>query len=115
MNMPRKDRSEYNEYQKLWAKMQREKNRAEVQAYKVNQGCADCGYNAHHAGLEFDHVADDKYHNVASLMAHTKRLWQEIAKCEVVCGICHNIRTWDRMVEKGVAADYLSNKSVDVV
>ena len=29
--------------------------RDELRAYKLKHGCADCGYNAHHIALEFDH------------------------------------------------------------
>ena len=89
------------QYFREWASVKRDKNRVEVRKYKVEKGCADCGYNAHHAGLQFDHVADDKLYNVGTLMSTTKLLWEEIAKCEVVCGTCHAIRTYDRLAAQG--------------
>lgn len=95
--MPIKNKEVNRDYQKTWAKEKRAKNRAIVQQYKVDHGCADCGWNEHHAGLEFDHINGTKEYNVANLMSHEKRLWEEIAKCEVVCSRCHSIRTWDRL------------------
>jgi hypothetical protein len=104
--MVHKDLEDRKDYHREYARKRREKNRAEVQAYKVAKGCADCGYNAHHAGLEFDHIGDDKAANVGSLMNTSSLLWKEIAKCEVVCGVCHGIRTWNRMVANGKANEY---------
>ena len=91
--MPIKSGPERVAYQNEWARKRRERNRKIVQDYKVEKGCADCGYNDHHAALEFDHISDDKVQNVASLMGQEKALWLEIAKCEVVCSNCHSIRT----------------------
>lgn len=85
------------EYQKEWARRRRVTNREFIQNIKIERGCADCGYNDHHAGLEFDHVGE-KTLNVASMMGHTQeKILKEISQCEVVCGTCHNIRTWNRM------------------
>lgn len=81
---------------KEWSKARRDRNRKATQDYKVEQGCSDCGWNEHHAGLEFDHVAE-KNTNVAMLMGNTKKLWAEIALCEVVCSRCHSLRTWYRI------------------
>lgn len=68
-----------------------------VQDYKVTKGCADCGYDAHHAGLEFDHVSPRKRGTVSEMMGRSmKMLLEEIEHCEVVCRTCHNIRTWNR-------------------
>lgn len=56
----------------------------------------DCGWNEHHAGLEFDH-REDKYLNVPAMTNYSReKLLAEIAKCDVVCGTCHNMRTWNR-------------------
>lgn len=73
--------------------------RIEVRKYKLAQGCADCGYRAHHAGLEFDHRdMRTKRDTVASLslQGNVAGTWAEIAKCDVVCGTCHNVRIWNR-------------------
>lgn len=72
---------------------------AEVHAYKLEQGCADCGYDKHPAALEFDHMPGTvKLFNVGEKVACYKgeTIWAEIAKCEVVCANCHAIRTAER-------------------
>lgn len=78
-----------------------QKNVMVVREYKVSQGCADCRYSAHHAGLEFDHRVNrdsDPATTVAALMGKSiNRIMAEIAKCDVVCGTCHRIRTFERM------------------
>lgn len=64
----------------------------------------DCGYNEHHAGLEFDH-RDGKYKNVSAMLSGTlARLVSEIEKCDVVCGTCHNIRSYNRKLGGRVRA-----------
>ena len=67
-------------------------------AYKLEHGCKDCGYKEHHAGLEFDHLPEfEKLHSPTGLAGRGwKSVLKEIAKCDVVCGNCHNIRTWNR-------------------
>lgn len=61
----------------------------------MEKGCMDCGYNAHPAALEFDHVSGTKLFNIGEQVGKRSRekLWEEIAKCDVVCANCHNIRT----------------------
>jgi hypothetical protein len=71
-----------------------------VNAIKLASGCVDCGYNAHPAALDFDHVGPaEKIDNVSRLIR--LRSWEvieaEIAKCEVVCANCHRIRTVGRL------------------
>lgn len=67
-----------------------------VRAYKVTHGCADCGYREHHAALHFDHVRGEKEINVCNAKS-VGRAKAEIKKCEVVCAICHAIRTFKRL------------------
>lgn len=77
----------------------RAENRAWLDAYKVEKGCADCGYNAHPRALDFDHIGTDKIADVGWLVhavVSWTRILAEIAKCEVVCANCHRVRTADR-------------------
>lgn len=67
-----------------------------LDAYKVARGCVDCGYNAHPAALDFDHIGDSKTINVCNAKS-IAQAEAEIAKCEVVCSNCHRIRTVRRM------------------
>jgi len=67
-----------------------------IRAYKLEHGCTDCGYDKHHAALEFDHIYSNKEINVCNSksIAQAKK---EIEKCEVVCSNCHRIRTYTRL------------------
>lgn len=65
------------------------------QAIEILGGCCvDCGYKENLNGLEFDHVVPGE-HNIASLIGSYRweRALEELKKCELVCGTCHNIRT----------------------
>lgn len=60
--------------------------------------CADCGKQFHYCAMDFDHLRDKEF-TIAKM--HTggslRRVIAEIAKCEVVCAVCHRIRTFNRM------------------
>lgn len=76
-----------------------EKKYQQVAAYKVRQGCMDCGFNAHPIALEFDHRSgEQKLFNIGEKVGcyPMNRIWAEIAKCDVVCANCHAIRTFTR-------------------
>lgn len=80
---------------------------AKIAAYKLERGCADCGYSAHPAALEFDHLPGSmKKFNIGGKVASysEKTLWEEIAKCDVVCANCHNIRTAERRTRVEIEA-----------
>ena len=61
--------------------------------------CMDCGYKAHPAALEFDHVRGSKVCSIATLLqgARWEEVLTEVAKCELVCANCHAIRTQTRL------------------
>lgn len=67
-----------------------------VAEYKLERGCVDCGYNKHHAALEFDHVRGEKRFSIANIRT-IPAFYQEVEKCEVVCSNCHAIRTYARL------------------
>lgn len=70
-----------------------------VNDYKLKLGCKDCGYNKNAAGLEFDHLPQYKKSYTISKMVgkfSKEQILEEIAKCDVVCGTCHGIRTFER-------------------
>jgi hypothetical protein len=71
----------------------------QIVALKLAQGCADCGYNAHPAALDFDHRPGEVKLFTVSLGSTSKgiqTLLAEVAKCDVVCANCHRVRTWER-------------------
>lgn len=83
-----------------WFRERYAKNVEYVQQLKLKLGCKDCGYNKHHAGLEFDHTKPRLRGVVASQMGKSlKVILEEIERCDVVCGTCHGIRTWQRESE----------------
>lgn len=76
-----------------------EEKMKEIHEYQQEKGCADCGYNEHPAALEFDHlISTKKLFNIGEQIGNRSRkvLWEEIAKCDVVCANCHAIRTANR-------------------
>ena len=95
------------DYQKQWinrpenrTKYMRAKRerRQDVQEYvrecKLELGCSVCGYNQHHAALEWHHHGDDKKINV-SFCQSIKAADEEMAKCVVLCSNCHKIHHWE--------------------
>ena len=75
--------------------------KAWISDFKVSAGCIDCGYNAHPAALDIDHM-EGKTANISSLKS-IAAVEADIArhKCVVRCANCHRIqswetRTWDR-------------------
>lgn len=75
---------------------------AYIQQVKLEHGCADCGYNAHPAALDFDHLpGTEKFFRLATMAAGMcrEKIDAEMAKCDVVCANCHRIRTAQRREE----------------
>lgn len=77
-----------------------------IRRLKVMKGCAICGYKAHHAGLDFNHInPDDKTSNIGVIIRKgipksrdtvtRKKLSIELSKCEVLCKTCHGIKTFE--------------------
>lgn len=89
-------------------RLHREENRlARRRRYEVNSAiiaaakdvpCTDCGKRFAPEQLDFDHVSGQKSFNIGASrhQVSESRLRAEIAKCEVVCAVCHRIRTHDR-------------------
>jgi hypothetical protein len=100
MARKRKDKAAYNRYMNDYMKLRYATNIELIRKYKIGKGCIDCGYNKHHAGLQFDHLVPRNGNTNLTIgkMANRgmKRVMKEIAQCEVVCGTCHGIRTWER-------------------
>lgn len=69
-----------------------------IRKYKLERGCADCGYRDNAAALQFDHLPGHKkeFRIAENTNTNIDALKAEIAKCEVVCANCHCIRTEQR-------------------
>ncbi|MFI9200206.1 hypothetical protein [Streptomyces sp. NPDC053048] len=82
--MPYKDQDKQRAYQRAWAVKKRAGNRA---AYLAGKSCAVCGSTE---SLEIDHItpADKVSHNIWTWSP--VRRFAELAKCQVLCRICHD-------------------------
>lgn len=77
-----------------------------VRRWKEKHGCADCRrMDLPYFCLELDHLPQyTKLANVSRLIRDSvsiERLSEEISKCQVVCVLCHRIRTYSRAVKCG--------------
>ena len=76
------------------------KDRLQLKRLCVNMlggKCIDCGYCAHLAALDFDHVnPKTKLATVGSLLCNQPwyLIKEEVAKCVLRCANCHRIKTW---------------------
>jgi hypothetical protein len=107
---PEKRRAYHREYMREWYRNHREEHIARTTAVnrrvratirqlidELKSGqCPDCGGNFPPVLMDFDHVRGTKRGIISRLsggrMAKAK-LFEEVAKCEVVCANCHRRRT----------------------
>lgn len=72
----------------------------ELNILKCKSGCKDCGsqFPTEPWLLDFDHVRGVKSECVSFFVhrGYSKKLLEEIKKCEIVCLICHRRRTAQR-------------------
>jgi len=67
--------------------------------------CMDCGRSRPAVAMDFDHTQGEKVHGISSMWSWGReRVLEELAKCELVCCICHRIRTQSRRSEQRAAA-----------
>ncbi len=69
-----------------------------LRSFLETSKCTDCRTTDVRV-LEFDHVRGKKEMEISRLVNDgysSKRLYREIAKCDVVCANCHRIRTYAR-------------------
>lgn len=62
-----------------------------VVALKLAKGCEKCGYKKCARALQYHHLRDKKY-EVAKMVAQGRSMtaiYEEIAKCILVCANCH--------------------------
>lgn len=62
---------------------------------KQGKMCLDCGGSFPSEGMDFDHVRGEKKFNVGQAKS-VRALMAELAKCELVCAVCHRTRTKQR-------------------
>lgn len=72
------------------------KRRAKFDALKAAP-CLDCGGAYPPEVMEFDHVRGQKVMSIGGMFSQAwERVLAEVAKCDLVCAICHRIRTETR-------------------
>lgn len=63
-----------------------------------NAPCLDCGLTFPPVCMDFDHVRGHKRKNVSAMNAFSASVvTNEIAKCDLVCAVCHRVRTKKRV------------------
>ncbi len=73
-----------------------------------NMPCKDCGFKYEPCCMDFDHLSD-KIMAVSKMIHETfslENIKKEIAKCELVCVLCHKNRTHQRLQEQGRQKQY---------
>jgi len=99
---------QYEPARQEWAKNNREKllayyadkgaaHRVFINKIKEGQPCLDCRRVFAPYVMEFDHVRGRKRFNIGKMANHSReRVLAEIKKCELVCCVCHRIRSHAR-------------------
>jgi len=67
----------------------------EIRKLKESVPCADCGKKYPYYVMDFDHITGKKIDNISSMINSgvSKKIKEEIEKCEIVCANCHRERT----------------------
>lgn len=67
---------------------------------KANRPCMDCGLIFHPVCMDFDHrPGETKKSGISQLTKHGRSnavIMAEVAKCDLVCAVCHRLRTHTR-------------------
>lgn len=90
----------HSEWKALWRLSNPSKGREyrqslrEFKAAFKNKPCADCGLQFSSIAMEFDHQAGFAKINKVSYPLGRRASIAEIAKCEVVCVLCHRLRSY---------------------
>ena len=96
------------ELQKQRVLVARKKNRDYVSRVKLFVGCKNCGYKENPVALDFHHrEAGLKPIRVSDLVAKgcsTRRIKEEIRKCDVLCANCHRIHHNNYLQELNLSA-----------
>ena len=76
-------------------KTERERKKMFLTLFKLANGCAICGVNDDPICLDLDHIdRGTKRHSIGDLPSKSwKTLINELVKCQVLCAICHRLKT----------------------
>lgn len=75
-----------------------------LNSLKDGKLCADCGSSFPPVCLDFDHVVSGKRYSLSQMSNHRRDLvLEELSRCELVCCVCHRVRTKERVTGTGIA------------
>jgi len=76
-------------------KSERDRKKMFLTLFKMANGCAICGTNDDPICLDLDHIhRETKRHSIGDLPKQSwKTLINELTKCQVLCAICHRLKT----------------------
>jgi hypothetical protein len=93
------------EKQRLRARTIQKRQEAQeyVRGLKDNP-CVDCGKKYPYYNMQFDHLGDKEWTigRLVGIGATKKKIDAEIAKCELVCVLCHGDRTHRRRLDSKI-------------
>lgn len=80
-----------------------------LDAYKLERGCIDCGYNKHAVALDFDHRDPElKISCIAEMLTCAwPVILAELEKCDIRCAVCHRVKTHRKSPPSGDDGDFL--------
>lgn len=72
-----------------------------IRSLKDNKPCTDCGRTFRYWSMDFDHVQQDKIHDINKFRRlNLEGTLAELKKCELVCANCHRMRTHRRKLKE---------------
>lgn len=92
----RKNRPDVRAKEKAYTSLYMKKIKEFVRSQKEGKSCMDCGVVYPYFVLQYDHRGDDVKRFVIAAAGSIASAKKEIAKCDLVCGNCHAIRTHNR-------------------
>jgi hypothetical protein len=92
------NKEKYINRAKVDGKRKRKEIRLLLDQYKKDVPCYDCGKIFPTYCMDFDHITGKtiSISDIQRYKASKKTILNKLKKCEIVCAICHRIRTHDR-------------------
>ena len=77
-----------------------QEKRSYINEYKLSSGCEICGYSAHPAALQLDHLnpslKDKEFSTKRMTQWSYEKINEELSKCRVLCANCHAVETIEK-------------------
>lgn len=97
--------AKHREERLAYQKARQDERKAFIDSFK-DKPCKDCNKKFPTYCMDFDHVRGEKKDNISGMKNNRtlKRIQEEIEKCDLVCAICHRIRTQSRITTNQLPA-----------